>query len=225
MNIMQLFRNTVGRKIIVAISGQMMVLFVIAHLLGNSSIFIPGGINAYAEHLHALPPLVWAARAVMLAMLLLHIYFAILITLENRAAKPFAYAVNNKIKASFASENMIWTGVLLGVFIIGHILHFTARVTPDIAPRLSSLSGGTVFDVYSMVVGSFQHGVIALIYVVAMVVLFLHLFHGIQAFFQTMGWNNDCAMPAFAKWGKVISVIFLIGYSSIPAFIFFRVLT
>jgi succinate dehydrogenase / fumarate reductase cytochrome b subunit len=222
---MQLFRSSVGRKIIVAISGQMMVLFVIAHLLGNSSIFIPGGINAYAEHLHAFPPLVWAMRAVMLAMAAFHIYFAIQITLENRAAKPHAYAVNKKIKTTFAGENMIWTGLMLGVFIIGHILHFTARVTPDIAPRLSSLSSGSVFDVYSMVVGSFQHGAVALIYVTAMIVLFLHMFHGIQAFFQTMGWNNDRAIPAFACGGTVAAVIFLLGYSSIPAFIFFQVLT
>jgi succinate dehydrogenase / fumarate reductase, cytochrome b subunit len=222
---MQLFRSSVGRKIVMAISGQMMVLFVIVHLMGNSSIFIPGGINAYADHLHALPPLVWATRVVMLAMALFHIYFAIQITLENRAANPRAYAVNKKIKATFASENMIWTGALLAVFIIGHILHFTARVTPDIAPRLSSLSSGAIFDVYSMVVGSFQHGAVALLYVTAMIVLFLHLVHGIQAFFQTMGWNNDRTMPAFACGGKVAAVIFLLGYSSIPAFIFFQVLT
>jgi succinate dehydrogenase / fumarate reductase, cytochrome b subunit len=222
---MQLFRNSVGRKIIVAISGQMMVLFVIVHLLGNASIFIPGGINAYAEHLHALPPLVWTVRAVMLAIVVFHIYFGIQITLENRAANPRAYAVNKKVKATFASENMIWTGLLLGIFIVGHILHFTARLTPDIAPRLSSLSSGEVFDVYSMVVGSFQHGAVAFIYGTAMIVLFLHLVHGIQAFFQTMGWNNDSTMPAFTCGGKVAAVIFLLGYCSIPAFIFFRVLT
>jgi succinate dehydrogenase / fumarate reductase, cytochrome b subunit len=222
---MQLFKSTVGRKIIVGISGQIMVLFVIAHLLGNSSIFIPGGINAYAEHLHALPPLVWSIRAVMLVLAVCHIYFGVQITLENRAAKPLAYAVNKKIKATFASENMIWTGLLLGIFIVGHILHFTARVTPDIAPRLSSLSSGAIFDVYSMVVGSFQHGAVALLYVTAMIVLFLHLVHGIQAFFQTIGWNNDRTMPAFACGGKVVAAIFLIGYSSIPAFIFFHVLT
>jgi succinate dehydrogenase / fumarate reductase cytochrome b subunit len=222
---MQLFRSTVGRKLVVAISGQTMVLFVIAHLLGNSSIFIPGGINAYAEHLHALPPLVWAIRAVMLSMLILHIYFAILITLENRAAKPDVYAVKSKVKATFASENMIWTGLLLGLFIIGHILHFTARVTPDIAPRLSSLASGAVFDVYSMVVGSFQHGAIAIIYVTAMIVLFLHLLHGIQAFFQTMGWSNDCTMPSLVRGGKVTAVVFLLGYSSIPILIIFHVLT
>ena len=221
---MRLITSTVGRKIVLAISGQTMVLFVIAHLLGNASIFIPGGINAYAEHLHSLPPLVWGIRSIMLLMVLLHIYFGIQITLENRAAKPVPYAVNRKLKASFASENMIWTGLLLGVFIIGHILHFTLRVTPDISPRIAELSSGRVFDVYSMVVGSFQHGAVALVYMAAMVVLFLHMYHGIQAFFQTMGWNNDQTMPKLTGAGRGLAFIFLVGYSSIPFFIFARLL-
>ena len=222
---MHFLKSTVGRKIIVAISGQSMVLFVIVHLLGNSSIFIPGGINAYAEHLHAFPPLVWVVRLVMLVMALLHFYFGIQVKLENSAAKPVSYAVNNKLKATFASENMIWSGLLLALFIVGHLLHFTARMTPDIAPRLSTLSSGGVFDVYAMVVGSFQHGFIAIIYIAAMVVLFFHMYHGIQAFFQTMGWNNDRCLPVISSVGRAIAFIFLIGYSSIPVFIFFRLLT
>jgi len=222
---MQLFTSSVGRKILVAISGQLMVLFVIVHLLGNSSIFIPGGINAYAEHLHALPPLVWSLRIVMLVSLLTHIYFGIQLTLENKTANPTPYAVKRELKATFSSSNMIWTGVLLGIFIIGHLLHFTARVTPDIAPRLASLSSGPFFDVYSMVVGSFRHGAIAAIYVASMVVLFLHLNHGIQAFFQTMGWNSDRSLPVMSKAGRTIAIIFLVGYSSIPIFILARILT
>jgi succinate dehydrogenase / fumarate reductase cytochrome b subunit len=222
---MQLFTSTVGRKILVAISGQLMVLFVIAHLLGNSSIFIPGGINAYAEHVHALPPLVWSIRFVMLVAAMVHICFGVQITLENKAANPSRYAVNRQLKATFSSRNMIWTGVLLGIFIIYHLLHFTARVMPDVASRLSSLSSGTVFDVYSMVVGSFQHGAIAALYIAAMVFLFLHLNHGIQAFFQTMGWNNDRTLPVISRTGKVLAIIFLVGFCSIPIFILARILT
>ena len=222
---MQLFTSTVGRKILVAISGQLMVLFVIAHLLGNSSIFIPGGINAYAEHVHALPPLVWSIRFVMLVASMVHICFGVQITLENKASNPSRYAVNRQLKATFSSRNMIWTGVLLGIFIIYHLLHFTARVMPDVASRLSSLSSGTVFDVYSMVVGSFQHGAIAALYIAAMVFLFLHLNHGIQAFFQTMGWNNDRTLPVISRTGKVLAVIFLVGFCSIPIFILARILT
>jgi succinate dehydrogenase / fumarate reductase cytochrome b subunit len=222
---MHFFKSTVGRKIILAISGQMMVLFVVAHLLGNSTIFVPGGINAYAGHLHNLTPLVWTFRLLLLVMVISHIYFGILITLENRAAKPLSYAVNKRLKTTFAGENMIWSGVLLALFIIGHILHFTARLTPDISSRLSYLSRGDLFDVHSMVVGSFQHGVIASIYMAAMGALFLHMFHGIQSFFQTMGLNNERTMPVIIRAGRTAAFIFLIGYASIPLFILLRILT
>ncbi|SNB46443.1 succinate dehydrogenase cytochrome b subunit [Geobacter sp. DSM 9736] len=219
---MQLLQHTVGRKILMAITGQLMVLFVIVHLLGNSSIFIgPDGINSYAKHLHDLGPLVWVFRLAMLALLTVHVFFGIQLTLENSAANPDAYAVKSRIKANFSSENMIWTGVLLLGFIVYHVLHFTARVTPDI---IQGVDAQGRFDVFRMVTNSFQMGGIALIYVAAMVVLFFHLSHGIQSFFQTMGWSNEKAQPAFQKLGKVLSIIFLLGYSSIPIFIFAGIL-
>src|SRR6266480_2250849 len=146
---MRLFTSTVGRKILMAITGQLMVLFVVVHLLGNSSIFIPGGINAYAEHLHAMPPLVWAFRLVMLTFLVVHGFYGIQVTIENNAANPQGYAVKRQLKANFSSENMIWTGVLLLIFIIGHICHFTARLTPDIVATVLPNGG---FDVFTMVV-------------------------------------------------------------------------
>jgi succinate dehydrogenase / fumarate reductase cytochrome b subunit len=219
---MQLFSSTVGRKILMAITGQLMVLFVVVHLLGNSSIFIPGGINAYAEHLHAFPPLVWAFRLVMLLFVGTHACYGIMITLENNAANPGAYAVSRHLKATFTSKTMIWTGLLIAIFVIGHICHFTAHLTPDIvANKLPN--GGT--DVFTMVVTSFQHGIVAALYIAAMLFLCFHLYHGIQSFFQTMGWNNDCSLPVISKAGKIIAVIFLIGYSSIPILILARILS
>jgi succinate dehydrogenase / fumarate reductase cytochrome b subunit len=219
---MQLFSSTVGRKILMAISGQLMVLFVVVHLLGNSSIFIPGGINAYAEHLHAFPPIVWIFRLVMLTLVGIHFCYGTIITLENNAANPGAYAVSRPLKATFSSKNMIWTGLLIALFVIYHICHFTARLTPDIVAKVLPNGG---FDVFTMVVSSFQHGIVAFIYVAAMVVLFLHLNHGMQSFFQTMGWNNDCSLPVISKICKVIAVIFLVGYSSIPIVILAHILT
>jgi succinate dehydrogenase / fumarate reductase cytochrome b subunit len=206
-----------------AITGQCMVLFVIVHLLGNSSIFIgPDGINAYAKHLHDLGPLVWVFRLAMLGLLGVHGIYGILVTLENNTANSGKYAVNRKLKAGFASENMIWTGLLLFAFLVYHLAHFTARVTPGMVLQ-NDMQGR--FDVFSMVVNSFQHGAIAMVYVVAMIVLFLHLFHGIQSFFQTMGWNNDCSMPLISKFGKLLAMVFLFGYSSIPVIILARILT
>lgn len=217
---MQLFTSTVGRKILMAITGILMVLFVVAHLLGNSSIFF-GGLNAYAEHLHALPPLVWAFRLAMLTFLVVHVIYSIQITMENSAANPQGYAVKRQLKANFSSENMIWTGVLLLLFIFYHILHFTLRVMPDV----SAFAGQVPGDVFGMVVASFSHAVVALIYVAAMIALFLHLKHGIQSFFQTMGWSSDRSLPVIVKVGVVVAVIFLIGYSSIPVSILTGILS
>ncbi len=194
-----------------------MVLFVIVHLLGNSSIFAgPDGINAYAEKLHGLGPIVRISRIVLGILLVLHVIIGVLLTLENKAAKQGKYAVKNLVRATFSSETMIWTGLLLLAFIVYHLLQFTARVTPDIV--LGNDAKGRV-DVFTMVVRSFRVTPIALIYVAAMVTLFLHLSHGIQSIFQTIGLTNDKALPQYERYGKLLSVLFLIGYSSSPVLI------
>ncbi len=220
---MQLLTNAVGRKVLMAASGLLMVLFVVVHLLGNSSIFVgPDGINAYAEKLHSLGPLVWIFRAVMLALLLVHVWFGITLTLENSAANPSKYAVSRKLKATFSSETMIWTGLLLLAFLVYHLLQFTVRVTPDIVKGVDAKGR---YDVFTMVLGSFQTTWISLMYVAAMVALFLHLSHGIQSFFQTFGLSNDRTLPTYNALGKVISVIFLVGYCAIPVTILAGILT
>jgi succinate dehydrogenase / fumarate reductase cytochrome b subunit len=217
---MNFLQSSVGRKVLMAITGQLMVLFVVVHLLGNSTIFI-GLINAYAEHLHSLGPFVWLFRLIMLALVLIHAFFGIQVTLENKAATPQAYAVKRQLKVTLASSSMIWTGLLLACFIVYHLSHFTARLTPDVAKYANDVPG----NVYGMVVGSFSHGFIAFIYVAAMVALCLHLFHGIQSFFQTMGWNNEKSLPLISTIGRAIAVIFLLGYSSIPVFILAGILS
>ncbi len=217
---MNFLKSSVGRKVLMAITGQLMVLFVVVHLLGNSTIFI-GLINSYAEHLHSLGPFVWLFRLVLLAMVLIHAFFGIQVTLENRAATPQKYAVNRTLKVSLASSSMIWTGLTLVLFIVYHLCHFTARLTSDVASYAGQVPG----DVYKMVLGSFQHGLISFVYVAAMCALCLHLYHGIQSFFQTMGWNNDTSLPLISCIGRALAVIFLLGYSSIPVFILTGILS
>jgi succinate dehydrogenase / fumarate reductase cytochrome b subunit len=175
-----------------------------------------GLLNAYAEHLHSLPPLVWAFRLFMLCAVAVHICYGVMLTLENKAANPGAYAVKKQLKASFASENMIWTGALVGLFILYHLAQFTLKVTPDIVVSMDALNR---IDVYKMVVTSFGHALISLVYMAAMVMLFLHLSHGIPSFLQTMGWNNEKTIPVFATGGKVVSAILMLAYISIPAVI------
>jgi succinate dehydrogenase / fumarate reductase cytochrome b subunit len=202
---------------VMAITGLLMVLFVVGHLLGNLTIFAgPDGINAYAEKLHALPAVVWATRIVMGAAVLLHLVLSIQITMENSAAKPEKYAVSRSLRATFASKNMIWTGVILGAFIAYHLLQFTFRVTPDVVVGVDAADR---FDVYTMVVTSLGRAVIGVLYVVAVASLFLHLSHGVQSTFQTLGLSNGILLPKYGAAGKVLSGIFLIGYGAIPVLI------
>ena len=215
--------NSVGRKVLMGVTGFFMFFFVTVHLLGNSTIFIgPGALNTYAEKLHSLGPLVWIFRGFMFLMLAIHVWFGIRLTLENSAANPEKYAVSKKLKATFAGETMIWTGVLLLSFLVYHLLQFTVRVTPDILPDAVANRPG---DVYKMVLTSFRITPISLIYVAAMVTLFLHLSHGIQSIFQTVGCSNDKTLPKVTMLGNLISVLFLVGYSAIPVLILAGILT
>src|SRR5512134_617380 len=106
---MRLFSDSIGRKVVMAVTGMLMVLFIVGHLLGNLTVFIgPNALNTYADKLHSLGALLWIVRVVMIAAVVLHIVVAIQITLENSAAKPERYAVQRSLKATFASKNMIW---------------------------------------------------------------------------------------------------------------------
>jgi succinate dehydrogenase / fumarate reductase cytochrome b subunit len=214
---MRILNSSVGRKILMSITGQLLIIFVLIHLVGNSTIFFgPNGINAYAEHLHSLPPLVWAFRLFMLVAVAVHICYGVTLTLENKAANPGAYAVKRQLKATFASENMVWTGALIACFIVYHLIQFTIHGTPDVVVGVDTLNR---VDVFKMVVTSFGHVLISLTYMIAMVMLFLHLSHGIPSFLQTMGWNNEKTLPVFGTGGKVISAILMLAYISIPAVI------
>jgi succinate dehydrogenase / fumarate reductase cytochrome b subunit len=214
---MSLLTSSVGRKVLMAVSGFFLLGFIVAHLIGNSTIFVGAGwINAYAEHLHDLGPFVWVFRSFMLLMLCVHILMAVILTLENWGANPGKYAVSKKLKVTFASNTMIWTGLLLLTFLVGHLLQFTVRMTPDIVLAADEVGR---FDVFTMVVSSLQVTMIAAIYIFAMVVLFLHTSHGIQSFLQSLGLSNDKLQPKYTLAGKLISALFLVGYGAIPVLI------
>ena len=215
--------SSVGKKLLMAVSGQVMIIFIIIHMLGNSTIFFQG-LNTYAAALHSLPALVWLTRTVMLTMLALHMYLSIQLTMENRKAKPESYAVKKHLRSTFASKNMIWTGLVIGVFLVYHLLHFTFQVTnPDISAFRNPDAAGRP-DVAAMVILSFNRICIALTYIIAVIGLTLHLSHGIQSTFQTLGLNNDRTLPVISKAGSAAAVIILLGYISIPVIIFLGIM-
>ena len=172
---------------IVAVTGVILILFVMGHLLGNLQIFLgPDGINSYAEHLRALGPFLWIIRAVLLIVVLAHIYHTIRLAIENRRARPQNYRRKEIVKASFASRHMVMSGVILFAFIIYHLLQFTFRTTD---PRFATLPTDPLghYDVYSMMVLGFSSPLVSGFYIFAMFPFCLHLSHGSSSFFQTLG--------------------------------------
>ncbi len=222
---MYFFRSQVGRKIVMSVSGFLMLAFVAVHLLGNASMYGgPESMNSYASALHRFPLLIWIFRLMLLVMFYLHVFYGIALTLENRAAKPEPYAVKNYIQATFAGRNMIWTGLLIGVFVIYHLLHFTFQVTnPQIAAGSHPDAMGRP-DVFMMVVLSFRKLTISAVYVCAMIALGLHLSHSVQSAFQTVGLNGDRSLPIIIRAGMVAAIVISLGFAAFPIFIFTRIL-
>jgi succinate dehydrogenase / fumarate reductase cytochrome b subunit len=214
--------STVGRKIVMAITGQVLVLFIVFHIAGNSTIFFHK-LNAYVAGLYELPVFVWGGRIVLLLAFIFHSYYGIVLKLENHEAKPQSYAVTSYRKATFAGRNQIWTGVLVLVFLVYHLLQFTFQVTnPGIGANTHSDMLGRP-DVLGMVVLSFQQVGIVTLYVISLVALGLHLLHGMQSSIQTWGLNNDRTLPIFEKTGLAISIVLFVWYAAIPISILMRI--
>jgi succinate dehydrogenase / fumarate reductase cytochrome b subunit len=217
MNALSAFcRSSIGRKMIVAVTGVILILFVIGHLLGNLQIFLgPEWINSYSQHLRDLGPLLWIIRFVLLCTVVLHIYFTILLAIENRRARPDSYIDKENVKATWASRHMLVSGLVVLAFIIFHLLHFTARKFNPQFPLLK-LDPLNRYDVYSMMVYGFQNLYISAFYVIGLFLLTLHLTHGASSFLQSLGLNSKKRNPGLAHAGRIFAWLLFAGYTSIP---------
>lgn len=212
------FQTSIGKKIIVGVTGILLLGFVIVHMLGNLQIYAgPEKINAYAKFLKDLGPLLWAARIGLLIAVALHIYYTVKLKMENNAARPNKYVYMRTKQATSASLYMILSGLTILAFIIYHLLHFTLGVTnPEYLNLEYDLNGEKVHDVYAMVVMGFQVPAVSIAYIVAMALLCWHLSHGISSVLQTLGIANPKTTPFTQKLAYTISAIIFIGNSSIP---------
>lgn len=193
--------------------------FVVAHMLGNLQIFLgPQALNVYAHKLESMPELLWPARIGLLTFFVAHIYFAITLNQENRAARPVRYVYEDTLEATYASRRMVMSGLLVLAFVIYHLLHFTFRVVHVKSLPLVTLPGGVEGrDVYSMVVLGFRVWYISLAYLVAQFFLGLHLSHGMTSVFQTLGLSNRRWRGLWTKVGPALALIIVAGNMSIPA--------
>jgi len=214
---MQITENPIGRKMLMTATGLSLTAFITIHLLGNIALFAgPSGMNSYARALQGSGPFIWTVRSIMAATLVLHVWFGIQLTLDNRRAKPKTYAVRNDLASTFAGRNMIWSGLYMAGFIFYHLLHFTFQViNPELSARGHADAMGRP-DVYMMVIGNFRNVAVSALYVSAMGVLGLHLMHSIQSSFQTLGLNSERTFPFITRGGGLFALLVFLGFASFP---------
>jgi succinate dehydrogenase / fumarate reductase cytochrome b subunit len=220
-----------------ALTGLILVGFAIGHMLGNLQMFLhPDWINEYAYKLHHLPyGLLWVVRIVLLIAVVLHIWTAVLLVIDNRRARPQQYVVKQHLQATFASRTMRYSGLILLAFIVFHLLHFTVQsVHPEFKDLKTELAGvGTmhhvydklqvmgktqVHDVYSMVAHGFstQFWYVSAFYILSMALLCLHLRHGVSSMFQSLGLRNQLWRRRLDAVALVIALALFFGFASIP---------
>jgi succinate dehydrogenase / fumarate reductase cytochrome b subunit len=216
------WHTMVGKKVVMAGTGVVLVLFVIAHMLGNLKIYSgPDEINAYSKFLRevgmpelAYGQLLWVVRITLLACVALHITAAVQLSRMSWAARPLAYNVKRNVETTFAARMMRWGGALLVAFVVFHLLHLTAGAVGFRTGQFKDLA------VYQNVVAAFTVWPIALFYVVAMGALCLHLYHGIWSMLQTLGWNTARNQNVLKILSRVIAIVVFLGFSSVPVSVF-----
>ena len=207
----RLFQSSVGAKMLMAITGLMLTGFVLVHMSGNLILYAgPEKFNAYAHGIKSLGALLWLMRGGLLATFVLHVYLAIKLTIENKAARPVPYAYEATIQATAASRFMIHTGLMMLVFVIYHLAHYTFKV---VSPEISALAPG---DAYAMVVTGFSSPAVSGFYILAMAALSAHLRHGVSSLFQSLGLYHGNLNPITEKLGPIVASIVFFGFSSIP---------
>jgi succinate dehydrogenase / fumarate reductase cytochrome b subunit len=210
--------STNGQKVVMAVTGVILYLFVIAHLLGNLQIYAgPERLNSYGRLLHALPELLWSARIILILSVLLHIWAAVMLATRKIQARPIGYAQKRNVASTYASRTMYWSGPILLAFVIYHLLNLTAGV---------SHPGGKFIeeDVYHNVVTGFRVWYVSASYIFSMILLGLHLRHGFWSMFQSVGFNHPRHTPVLKQTALVLALLISLGYISIPVNVMLGVL-
>jgi len=203
------YQTTVFKKAIMAITGLILFVFVIGHMLGNLQIYEGREkLDAYGHFLHSVPEILWTVRIVLLISVTLHIVTTVQLALLKSEARPIAYVKKDNSHSSYASRTMYWSGPIIAAFIVYHILHLTLGVAQP-----SVYVQGAVYD---NVVYGFQNYAISGFYILSMALLCIHLYHGAWSMFQSVGINHPRYTPMLRRFAAVMALIIFIGNVSIP---------
>jgi succinate dehydrogenase / fumarate reductase cytochrome b subunit len=208
-----LWHTSVGKKAVMAVTGIILVAYLITHVLANLLVFQgPEQINSYSRFLHGTGGALWAARLVLLAALVLHVVAAVQLTARRRAARPVGYAGGRDAQVStFASRSIRWGGVLILVFLIYHILHFTLGTV-----HTAFVEG----DPYHNVATGFARPLVVMFYELAMGAVGLHLYHGIWSSGRSLGLSAPSPRPLRRQLALVLAVIVWAGFAVIPVAVY-----
>lgn len=212
-----LYRSTIGKKIIMAVTGLIGIAFVIGHMMGNLQVFIgQDKFDSYAALLHGpLAEVVWVVRIVLVVAVLLHILMAWQLTRRAMAARPVGYRKREPQVSTLASRTMRWGGVLLLAFIVFHILHFTVGAI-DPAGAFHTTDSAGRHDIYGDVVASFRIWWVSGFYLLSMAFLGLHLFHGAWSSLRTLGVVRPSEHPLHRRIAAVVAIAVWLGFTLVP---------
>jgi succinate dehydrogenase / fumarate reductase, cytochrome b subunit len=215
------YQASIGKKVVMAVTGVILFGYVLGHLIGNLQIYSPDTtqINNYAHFLHSHSVLLWVVRCGLLASVILHITASVQLWMLKRKARPQAYVKKDDVPASYAARTMMWSGPIIAAFVIFHVLHLTVG---SVMP-LHNLPDGDM-DVRANVIAGFQNPAVAIFYIVAMGMLCLHLYHGLWSMFQSLGVNHPRYTPLIKKFAAAFAWFVAIGNISIPVMVMARVL-
>ena len=207
--LLSFWRSTVGKKVVMALTGAIGLGYVAAHMLGNLQVFEGAGkINAYAALLKSNMGLLWMARSVLVIAVGLHIVAAYQLARVSQRSRPVGYKRWRAVGSDFASRTMRWTGPLIALFIVYHLLHLTTgAVHPDFVEA----------DVYHNVISGFRVWYVSVIYIVAMLMLALHLYHGAWSMFESLGLNHPKYNRLIRALATIFTAIVAAGFIAIPA--------
>lgn len=219
LSVAAFYRSSIGKKIIVALTGLALLLFLAGHLMGNLLVFKgPAAINNYAKWLHSMGGLLWIARIGLLVCVVLHVVATVQLVRANRAARPEAYGSSATRRASRASRTMILSGLVILCFVIYHLMHYTWGTMNgyrDVTNTRYFLPGGD-HNVYQMVVDGFNWIPASIFYIFSMGLLCLHLSHGFSSAFQTLGITTPGTRQTIDLLGKLYALFIFLGNISIP---------
>lgn len=212
--LLRLLNTTIGRKLVVAFSGILLLIFILGHVIGNLTIYIgPSALNNYSHWLQE-SSMLWFVRIGLLAIVVFHIWHGVHVTLENSRARSTGYQGSHSLSRWLIHHRMVLSGLIILLFIVAHIAHLTVGVGGENYVHL--LDGRGYVDVYARVVLGFQNPFIAWGYIAAMGLLAIHLKQSIRALFQTMGFFHENYFSLFESLAWIISLFIVIGLSSIP---------